>query len=403
MPIITKEVEIKVNPKNVDYYKLLGYEIPMRKASKSTWYKHKKEFVYDTGKTIIVKTKDLPSNSNIKVCVKCDVCGRENEILYQQYIKSVEKYDYYTCKYCNYKKSTKTIKNMYGVDYYSQTEEYKERMKNTCNFKYGKDYPSQVPEIREKMKQTWFSHYNVDNPTKSVEVRNIVKNTVRKRYGVDSVSQLDFVKEKARNTMRENLGVEHALQSKDIQRKKELTCIERFGVPHAMQCDKVKEKAIKTYCANGNVATSKQQRYLHLLFGGELNYSIKYYNADICFPENKLAIEYDGGGHNLRVTLGALTQEEFKQKEIARNITFKHEGYKIMRIISSKDLLPSDRILLRMLSEAKQYFSQYPSHSWIEFNIDTSIVRNAEQKDGVFFDYGELRKIKDSDLSEQVS
>ena len=65
-----------------------------------------------------------------------------------------------------------------------------------------------------------------------------------------------------------------------------------------------------------------------------------------------------------------------------------------MRIISLKDKLPSDEILLQMLSEAKQYFFDYPNHSWIEFNIDTSTVRNAEQKDGVFFDYGKLRKIK---------
>ena len=65
-----------------------------------------------------------------------------------------------------------------------------------------------------------------------------------------------------------------------------------------------------------------------------------------------------------------------------------------MRIISSKDKLPSDEILLQMLSEAKQYFSDYPNHSWIEFNIDTSTVRDAEQKDSVFFDYGKLRNIK---------
>ena len=66
-----------------------------------------------------------------------------------------------------------------------------------------------------------------------------------------------------------------------------------------------------------------------------------------------------------------------------------------MRIISSKDLLPSDTLLLEMLSKAKEYFSKYPNHSWFEFNIDTSTVRNAEQPDGVFFDYGELRKIKE--------
>ena len=64
-----------------------------------------------------------------------------------------------------------------------------------------------------------------------------------------------------------------------------------------------------------------------------------------------------------------------------------------MRIISTSDLLPSDTILLQMLTKAKEYFSTYPQHSWYEFNIDTSLVYNAEHKEGVFFDYGELRKI----------
>jgi hypothetical protein len=72
----------------------------------------------------------------------------------------------------------------------------------------------------------------------------------------------------------------------------------------------------------------------------------------------------------------------------------KRAGYKQMRIVSSKDKLPSDEILLQMLSEAKQYFFDYPEHSWIEYNIDTSTVRNAEHKNGVFFDCGKLRNIK---------
>ena len=52
-----------------------------------------------------------------------------------------------------------------------------------------------------------------------------------------------------------------------------------------------------------------------------------------------------------------------------------------------------------MLNYARNYFSQYPEHSWIEFNIDTSSIRNAEYKDGIPYSFGELRKIKDSDIN----
>ena len=65
-----------------------------------------------------------------------------------------------------------------------------------------------------------------------------------------------------------------------------------------------------------------------------------------------------------------------------------------MHIVSTTDKLPSDPVLFQMLENAKSYFSDYPEHSWIEYNIDTSTVHNAEHREGVFFDYGELRTIK---------
>ena len=72
-----------------------------------------------------------------------------------------------------------------------------------------------------------------------------------------------------------------------------------------------------------------------------------------------------------------------------------------MRIISTKDLLPSDQVLLEMLNYTCNYFSLYPNHSWIEFNIDISAVRNAEHKDGIPYSFGKLRTIKNSDLTKQ--
>ena len=91
-----------------------------------------------------------------------------------------------------------------------------------------------------------------------------------------------------------------------------------------------------------------------------------------------------------------ITQEEFNRKEIIRNNILKREGYKTMHITSTKDLLPSDTTLLQLLSYARQYFSEYPNHSWINFSIDTSQVFNAENKEGVFFNYGELHRLKQS-------
>lgn len=282
MALLSTQVEVIPKGKMIPYYKNKGYVV-----------------FYNT--PLLVKIDDLSKNSHVYVLVKCDCCGKEQEIAYREYLQSLNCYGFYSCKHCNYIKQTQTVKLKYDVDNYSKTEEFLTKIKNISQEKYGTDYFTQASEVRQKINNT--------------------------------------------------------------------------------------------LCKNGNQNTSKQQLYLHSIYGGELNYPIKHYASDICFPKEKLVIEYDGGGHDLNVKLGRLSINQFNQKEIIRNKTLKSEGYKQIKIISSKDLLPSEEILLQMLEQAKEYFST-TKHTWYEYDIDTSTVRNAEHKDGVFFNYGELRKIK---------
>ena len=125
-----------------------------------------------------------------------------------------------------------------------------------------------------------------------------------------------------------------------------------------------------------------------------MNFPVKYYNADIYLSNDNIIVEYDGGGHMLNVITGHETIEEYKRKEMIRYNVVKREGYRQMHITSKIDLLPSDDILLQMLEEARQYFAKYPNHFWIEYDIANSVVRNADYKNGIFFDYGVLRKVK---------
>ena len=184
-----------------------------------------------------------------------------------------------------------------------------------------------------------------------------------------------------------------------IASMRRMPCIEKYGVEYTLQLPEVREKITKTLYKNSSQKTSTQQRYLNELYGGVLNYPIKYFSADICFPDEKLIIEYDGKGHLLNVFTGRETQEEHDQKEIIRNNIIKREGYKQIHIISSTDKLPSDKILLLMLYKAKEYFNT-TSHTWVEYYIDASIMRNADNMDGIFFNYGNLRRIYKSTLEE---
>ena len=97
------------------------------------------------------------------------------------------------------------------------------------------------------------------------------------------------------------------------------------------------------------------------------------------------------GGNKLFISICAIG--DARNRKISSRSNAK-EGYKIMCIISHKDKLPSDKTLLSILSYARTYFSEYPHHSWCDFNIDTSQVFNAENKDGIVVDYGELRSLR---------
>ena len=370
MPILTKEVEVKVNSNTVEYYNSLGYKIPIKLASESYYKKTGKEYVYDFNKTIIVKVSDLHKKSNVHIDVLCDMCG-ENiiSVRYADYNKVIKNSNNYVCKTCSYIKGLQTNINRYG-EHYFKTDEFKEKRKQFCLNKFGVENPMQNKEIMEKAHST-----------------NL------KKYGYINPSQVPEFKEKARLTTLEHFGVDYASKNEEIKEKTRMTNLQKYGVEYTLQSPEVRAKLNETLCKNGTQKTSKQQLYLHSLYGGELNYPISYYATDICIPEEKLVIEYDGGGHDLRVTLGRLTQEEFDQKEIVRNNVIKRQGYKIITIKSKFDKLPSDSTLLQMLSEAREYFSK-TDHHWCTYDIDKSLLFNAEHKDGIPYSYGELRTIK---------
>lgn len=369
--LLTKEVEIKVHPTNIKYLENLGYEIPMRPASEAVRKAQHKDFVYDIGATILIKVEDAPPNSNAEVEVLCDYC--KEEVFTQTlllYTKATKNFPKSVCKNCIHLKIEEVNMLKYGVPYTLKIKEFREKGRKTMQEKYGVSHYSQSPDFREKYDKT-----------------------CKERYGE---SYYQIFTNKAFETFKDRTGYDYPSQSPEVREKVLSSVHEKYGVENISQSEEIKEKKTKSFYKHGSISTSSQQVYLHNLYGGELNFPLKFYNLDICFTDEKLCVEYSGGGHDLSVKMGYISQEEFKHKEIVRCAAIKNEGYKLMEIISEYDYLPSDDILLQMLEYTRKYFSDYPQHSWIRFNIDSSTVRNAEQKKGVFFDYGALRRINKS-------
>ena len=90
--LITKEVEVTLGGHNIKYFENLGYEIP---RIRNINY----QMVVPRGTTIVVKVEHLLPTSRVKVLVKCDECGKEYELPYCDYLKSLHNGKKY-CEKC---------------------------------------------------------------------------------------------------------------------------------------------------------------------------------------------------------------------------------------------------------------------------------------------------------------
>lgn len=94
MGLISEEVEVGLNSKNIKYYESLGYNIPRRKDK---WGQLK----IPKGTKIIININDLQKGSSIKINIKCDGCGEIiKDIPYYNYNKYLREDGYY-CYRCN--------------------------------------------------------------------------------------------------------------------------------------------------------------------------------------------------------------------------------------------------------------------------------------------------------------
>lgn len=354
--LLTKEVEVKPCAKTLKRYKDLGYDAKV-------------------GVPLIVRVEELTKGSHVIVEALCDYC--HNEILrmtYNDYNYRIKHTNKIACFNCKSEKTRETCLDMYGVDNYMKTKEGQQKAERTMLERYGVRRALQNNEFIDKARYTRIERYGED-------------------FG-------KIITNKAFDTFYKRTGYHYPMQSPEAMQKSIDTLMENYGVDRPLKSTEIHEKVAQTFYENSSQKASRQQRYICNLYHGVLNAPFMMYNLDVYLPDEKIDVEFDGSGHTLSYELGYITEEEFKRRNIFRNVRIKDSGIKQMRIISSKDLLPSDTTLLQMLDDARSYFDTYPNHSWIEFNIDTSTVRNAEHKDGVFFDFGELRKIHKSDISD---
>lgn len=276
------------------YYRSRGYEVKIKEPFE-------------------VSVEDLPHGSNRKVWVECDYCGKTYQMMYKKYNDRVINGTVHkcACRECEHLKIAESNQIKYGMS------------------------TNALPSVKNKKKNAYIDKFGVDNPMKSPEIKKKLENTMMEKYGVKYSTQTEEFREKAKETMREKYGVDHPSKSADILEKRKQNNLEKYGVEHTLQIDEVREKIAKSNYENGTCKLSVEQVFLSNLFNGKLNYPVGRYNVDILL-DDKTILEFDGSGHNLNVTYGRVSEEEFNEKQSIRTNYLLNRGYKIVRFIHTR-------------------------------------------------------------------
>jgi len=346
--LITKEVEVKWNVNNKDHYVSLGY------------------IFTKINDTFIANVDDLSKGSHKKICYSCDYCGREFEKEFKQLINGRKVIKKDSCAKCQPYKTQDVLMIECGVNNKTKLPETLNKMKSTMLDRYGVEHNMQMESCREKAKLTWIENYGVDNPTKNKDIHDLAMRTYVDRYG------------------------ENPHKNPIIVARINATNQRKYGCDWQLQSPEVIAKSRRTFYKNGTTPTSRQQKYIHELLGGQLNFPVSNCNLDVAYPQNNIYIEFNGSGHSLSVKLGDISQKQFNTKEIKRYLYLKSKGWKCICIESSCDYLPSDEVIVDEFNKAGEWFK---SNDRGHYHYNVEIGNKIDD-----INHGKLRRITDKDL-----
>lgn len=205
----------------------------------------------------------------------------------------------------------------------------------------------------------------------------------RRRKAVEYLGNF-YKKDKSLKSKNKNIDLYKDHCSECESNKRQETTMIKHGYFHPSHTPEHKEKTLKAFRKHNMVATSRGQRYLAKMFDAELNVIVCGYFADMIL-DNKVVIEYDGGGHNLSVLTGDRSQKEFDEREKIRSQTLFDEGYKLLRFISPSELFPEDE------EYTKRIICEAIAEMYLEDKQEVHITMNSRVNDEV---HGKLLPIK---------
>lgn len=180
--LLTKEVNLQINGRNVKHLEEKGYLIPKILDNRG-------RYVTPKGTYLNVKVEDLTKGSSAKVEVSCDYCNKIKKTTYKEYIRKHDKFLGDCCHKCENIKYKKTMLEKYGVENSSKVDEFKEKAKITNLNKYGKEWHMQRPEYQNYLEKVMQEKYNVKRPLQYEEFKEKFINTMSTKDTFTSIPQ----------------------------------------------------------------------------------------------------------------------------------------------------------------------------------------------------------------------
>ena len=327
----------------------------------------------------------IPTSQAIKLDCICDHCNKEFSITCEKLRRSQgkstalkERKDYQDdlilCRGCR-SKSTNQLK--YGCNNPSQNKEVQKKRNQTNLKRYGYIHAIHNDKVRAKI----LKKLRNKSQEEKQQIKDKVKQTTLQRYGVEYVTQSKEIQKKIKQTNLKKYGTEYASSTIQVKEKILNTIKTRYGYQYTStaQIPEIRAKQVETLRKNGkDILTSKQQKYFHQIFGGELNYQFQHFFLDIAFLDEKIDIEYNGGGHDLVVKLGVKTRQQFNKMTFARYQSLINNNWKIITLISPHDRIKqySNQQYIELIQICKDYLNN-TQHHWVEIYIEEDKIKTS--------------------------
>lgn len=195
----------------------------------------------------------------------------------------------------------------------------------------------------------------------------------KEMFGVENVFELQSMQDRVRDIVFAKYGVKNVSSVLEIRKKVEQTNLERYGVRFPMESPMLVERLVQSINKGVGVKTSSQQRIICKMVNGTLNHIIGRYFADILIPNTNIIIEYNGGGHYIKLKYNE-TEEEMYQREFKRYDYIVSRGYRIITLITLSNIIPQQNKLEDIISYSKKLFEN-DNIKFLSFNLETGEIQ----------------------------